>query len=599
MDKHSVLHKFATILHSEFSKQITQLELYDTSYRPQDGSFDEAKVYRAADKADVISFDIFDTLILRKVNAPSNIFDLMGEENNLFNYSYIRTSVEYALRAKQQHEVSLAEIYGKMPTPSPEKLMTVELNYEDQFIVRNDFMYKIYRHLKDSGKTIIFTSDMYLPEFFIRKKLTDSGYDENDHLYLSSSQLAQKVDGTLFELLKKQYPGKSILHIGDNFSVDYLTAKKHGLSAIYYPNIHERWNKQFTLPYSPICGSVYKALSDIMQYTREESELYTVGYSFFGFVVLGYVQHIYELSQKHGNAPVIFAARDMKIVSEIFKLLHPDAVSFYARCSRFSLMRADYFNQKNRLLDWLYENNGCSLKETLKSVNLSPLFLILKNHGLPDDVLIDKTNRKKIYDALEESEHDILALFRSEHENAIRYFSAMRGKNNHLIFVDLSGKCTSGIAVQNLLNETAAPVKVIHCQLYSDQKSSFIGSKLNSSLFPYLFSDYADRHIAELFFAGNNWQNTPYMESIFSENEGSLISYHDIQNWHLSAEKNDGSALDEIHQGIRDFCTDYNDTIGLGYTILRSDCINALLSGLSYFSQISHSGLIISNNSQQ
>ena len=42
------------------------------------------KLYRKIDKYDVISFDIFDTLIIRAVNNPKQIFDVVGNNFNEF-----------------------------------------------------------------------------------------------------------------------------------------------------------------------------------------------------------------------------------------------------------------------------------------------------------------------------------------------------------------------------------------------------------------------------------------------------------------------------------------------------------------------------------
>ena len=47
------------------------------------------KLYRKIDKYDVISFDIFDTLIIRAVNNPKQIFDAVGNNFNEFFHKKI------------------------------------------------------------------------------------------------------------------------------------------------------------------------------------------------------------------------------------------------------------------------------------------------------------------------------------------------------------------------------------------------------------------------------------------------------------------------------------------------------------------------------
>lgn len=38
--------------------------------------------YKLIDKADIVSFDVFDTLITRMVSNPTQIFDIVQEEYN-------------------------------------------------------------------------------------------------------------------------------------------------------------------------------------------------------------------------------------------------------------------------------------------------------------------------------------------------------------------------------------------------------------------------------------------------------------------------------------------------------------------------------------
>ena len=41
--------------------------------------------YKLIDKADIVSFDVFDTLITRMVSNPTQIFDIVQEEYNKKN----------------------------------------------------------------------------------------------------------------------------------------------------------------------------------------------------------------------------------------------------------------------------------------------------------------------------------------------------------------------------------------------------------------------------------------------------------------------------------------------------------------------------------
>ena len=51
-------------------------------------SFEELK--KKIEQADVVSFDVFDTLILRIVNTPETIFKLVGDVCGIKDYEHIR-----------------------------------------------------------------------------------------------------------------------------------------------------------------------------------------------------------------------------------------------------------------------------------------------------------------------------------------------------------------------------------------------------------------------------------------------------------------------------------------------------------------------------
>ena len=199
---------------------------------------------------DIVSFDIFDTLIFRPFSEPTELFHFVGEKFGVADFKEIRSHAEKRTRnkcrrEKGHYEVTLQEIWDAMRSEIsilPEVGVQVEMDAELQFCYANPFMQEIYKKLQRLGKKIILTSDMYLPKEFIGRILDKNGYTGYDKLYVSCEYGKSKIDGSLFALVRSEQPGR-IVHVGDNIRSDIMMAKKNGFDAFYYPNISRNSRK--------------------------------------------------------------------------------------------------------------------------------------------------------------------------------------------------------------------------------------------------------------------------------------------------------------------------------------------------------------------
>lgn len=204
---------------------------------------DVAKIIAAVDKADVVSFDIFDTLIKRNVARPHDIHDVVARRapSNLIqdkaNWRNVRVNAEHAARkATSNEEITLGEIYAQIGFLSDEQrkeLMGLEEATELDYCVANPPLKSVYEHALSTGKHVIITSDMYLSRSIIEQILKNAGFTGYEKLFLSSELMLTKQKGSVFNLLKETYPKPQVIfHIGDNPRGDYLSALFHGLDAV-------------------------------------------------------------------------------------------------------------------------------------------------------------------------------------------------------------------------------------------------------------------------------------------------------------------------------------------------------------------------------
>lgn len=202
------------------------------------------KIEREIGRAEIISFDIFDTLVKRKVKNPEDIHRLVYRKflkqtgTNICRYQEKRVNAEReAGKSKGTGEITLKDIFRCIDGISENNkkiLLKLEEKTEISVCYPSLRMKEVYEGALKRGKRIVITSDMYLDEKIIKQILYRCGYRNFEKLYLSSSYNMRKSTGYLYETIRKDYPvleGR-ILHIGDNVKSDYIIPRIKGIHAL-------------------------------------------------------------------------------------------------------------------------------------------------------------------------------------------------------------------------------------------------------------------------------------------------------------------------------------------------------------------------------
>ena len=198
---------------------------------------DKQQLIEEIDRHDVISFDVFDTLLKRTVLHPETVFEMVEERTGVKGFAASRRQIQAAFP-----KFSLDQIYDRMrddygyDNETLESLRRTELQIESTVIMRRNSMAEIFEYAKKQGKTLILVSDMYLSSDFIRQLLEENGFSGYCGLYVSNESGMFKHEGLYEELLKHGKDHGKILHIGDNYFSDYLSAQEYGLDAFHIPS---------------------------------------------------------------------------------------------------------------------------------------------------------------------------------------------------------------------------------------------------------------------------------------------------------------------------------------------------------------------------
>ncbi len=232
--------------------------------------YEELKRKIASKDISIVSFDVFDTLLVRDVLEPADVFRLMdrtfnekaGSSDHIY-FSEIRMACEASCRSRFKksnpdwEDINLDEIYEEIKLNTVfdssliDEMKLLETGLEHKVCHRRKCGYELYTLALESGKEVILVSDMYLSENTVGGILRENGYGGYSHLYMSSEIRKCKWSGKLFEHIKAEYPdveAGQILHIGDSPAADVDGASRAGINAEllpsgisrFYPEIFEK-----------------------------------------------------------------------------------------------------------------------------------------------------------------------------------------------------------------------------------------------------------------------------------------------------------------------------------------------------------------------
>ena len=423
VEKFGPIDKSKLILDTFFYENRTQLE----------DSFEWGELIKreiSSEEVDIISFDVFDTLIQRPFLEPTDLFDLLSDQFNklektssYIDFKNIRISAESECR-KLLHtshpsieEISLEEIYDYIAEnfcfskATLQSMKKYEVDLEYTFCKPRKYGKELYKLAKYCGKRIIICSDMYLEAHVIEDILSMNGYADFERLYVSSAIKYTKHTGRIFDFifedLKISYSQrKRCLHIGDNYQSDVEMPKYKGMKSAHLPkaidvfkgNNPGIYSGEF---YNNVLGNTfhyvdsYWAVHDFSGLSfvygllgnkifdnpfisiNRDSDFnmnpYMIGYMTLGPQLLALVRWAERKRLLMEARHIHFVARDGYLVKKAYDIMYADnVVSNYIRLSRKALILAD-INSISDLYSIIIKSNINNLSPKKLEGYLKPL----------------------------------------------------------------------------------------------------------------------------------------------------------------------------------------------------------------------------------
>lgn len=489
-------------------------------------------------KADIVSFDVFDTLLLRNVLNPTDIFkaveiDFFKENCEEIDFFKIRIRAEHQARKHSRKEdVLLDEIYQyveKELGPVSNKLKKLEIELEKKFITANGQMKELYNYAKTLDKRIFIITDMYMPKSIIEELLSLNDIDGYEKLFVSSELKITKATGSLYQHIKftEQINNESEwLHIGDNYQSDVINAEKFGITAYHYKKLNDRENVQDV---KNLGESIVKAIQINNKYSSQNEYWYIFGNDYVAPIYIGLMMWLVDSLKNKNN--IYFLARDGYLPYQLYlkmKSIYPELPEgryIYASRRGYIYPYLLKVSRESAIETLMLYNSGLGQKLTLKE--------ILENIGLFSDKYkehlgmfeiksleteVNNDTRINIARFLDFIWKDIEQVLQHELRLLLKYLEQIRMNSYETINIfDIGWSGSTQLAIKRLLNKKVtgyyfATIESIHSEI---KKDSF-GYACDQG-----FPMKSRKFIIE---------NVMIYELIFSAPEGSLINFRIADN---------------------------------------------------------------------
>lgn len=431
-------------------------------------------IYRKMNRAEVVSFDIFDTLVLRKIYNPEDVFDLVANISGIKDFSIQRKNAQkiafIEMHQDGKKEITMLNIYDHLPYPKrlTATLRRLEENLEKDLSIPNPYMQEIYNYAVNANKKIIVSTDMYLDRKLIDDILINCGYTKHEKIYISSELQATKRDkGDLFQLVIEdmQVRPNKILHIGDSVRGDVKMASSKGLKIEYYKrNSLKRPKIRFSShSVDTFLNALYtNRLNDPSKHTSWDN----IGYTYGGILHHAFLKWLDCTTTTDGIDTILFVSRDGYLLDKSYNMYYNNISHQYIYGSRvaFSLSLINHQNYEH-YLDFLTSGyHRLSLYEIFNRARLPlPDVTFFRESGFKgySDIIDTEYKINQVRHLLVKMKNLICEKSRIQREYALKYFRKIVSGRKKIAFVDIGWEGSTQLVFEKILREIDPHIEVI------------------------------------------------------------------------------------------------------------------------------------------
>ncbi len=295
------------------------------------------------DSHDIISFDIFDTLLMRKTLVPEDVFLILEDRAARAGYA-----VENLARIRVEEQLKLfnpdlREIYEAVQSVTGitdevrDHLMNLEITIEKSVLIPRATVAEAFHYAVKAGKKVYIVSDMYIPARILSEILEDAGMTGFEEVIVSCDYKKLKMQGLFSVLKEKTSEAHEVLHIGDNPINDIKFAAEEGFDTFWVSSAVELYKKSLYAKKVPVdqknvntrslLGLLIARLYNDPFVAENPQRAYKIetiedfAASFVAPIITSFVTWMYQQISADTYDGILFAARDGFLIKDLYELI--------------------------------------------------------------------------------------------------------------------------------------------------------------------------------------------------------------------------------------------------------------------------------------
>jgi len=295
------------------------------------------------------SFDVFDTLLTRRVGTPESLFLLLGQRPaaaallrcGAATFAQCRQDAERRARANRAGgEITLRQIYDElMPALGLDpvqagQLLEQELALEADLSCAVPGAVELVSRARAAAGQVAFVSDMYLPAAFLVGLLERHGFwRAGDRCLVSGEEGKAKATGALYHALARQAdcPAADVVHHGNDAWIDGRMARRAGLRTVALPQGNLTRYEQLLAAHAAgtegfaacLAGAARLARLSVPAADAHTAALRDTAAGVVAPTLVGYTLWVLRRARELGLQRLYFVSRDGQILLRIAQRLAP------------------------------------------------------------------------------------------------------------------------------------------------------------------------------------------------------------------------------------------------------------------------------------
>lgn len=538
-------------------------------------SLDSDAVQYHLSQYELVSFDVFDTLITRCVIKPEDIYRII--ENQVFekynlnvDFVKLRRDAEQLAWQKKNAWTSIYDIYDELPLVCRDidekmsrEIMQLEIDTEIKMCVPRRDMLRVFNHVRQNQRKIILVSDMYLPSSIIAKMLDKCGFKGYDDLWVSCEKGVRKDDGSMWDLFFDTFGSLRTIHVGDNPRSDIQLVGDKRKDTFYVMNPYTAFKLSKYYPVfkdyidnglsNSIClgmivnNGLYNSPFSMRSNAEPEiSSDVQMGYVGLGVLLSAFIEWLQD--KKQCDSQFLFLAREgyflKKLYEEYLKILKinqvDDSVYFLTSRRAVSVASIKSWDDVREILEQFYRGT------------LSNLLYARLGFSLPEEVydceLELPRDLNKVMEKINPYKDIILEQVCREKETYLEYIRKVCDIKKKLTVVDVGYAGTIQYYLMKLLNK---PVDGVYLCTLCNKKPENIGGVCKAL---YENSNEEQQHNSKVF------NSQLFLEAVLKAPYGQLLCFEKGIDGIVPIYKEENeysSTIENVQNGILQFAKQY------------------------------------------